>query len=321
MDCTNEASIEEFGQFIKDDVFREVESVGINGGEPSLVKYLPEYARQILTLPKLKSLNVISNGFNKKKILQDLELIYEMCRNKSVSFHVSISLDGVGVIHDAVRGKSGAFEKTISTIEAIIQKKYNYCDSFDIGCTIVNQNVNNLIELDSYAKVKGYNIKYRLGIQNKRIKSDEIISKFSVIGNENQQAAKEFFHYQISKATTINEKFKYFSIFSWLNSNSPKRMLGCVWKDEGITLDSRGELYYCAVASNSLGSLRKKTGREIFFNNENINHRKNIIYERCDLCIHDYSGKPYFFDIYKFLKFLIYRRFAMLIFRAKARIL
>jgi len=297
MDHSGEATVEEFAKFMKDDIFKEVESVGINGGEPSLVPNLSEYAKEILSLPKINSLNIISHGFSKKPLLKSVEEIYKMCCEKKVKFHISISLDGVGEVHNTVRGKPNVFEKTISTIDEIIKKQHKYCDSYDIGCTIVKQNIDYLIELDTYAKRKNYNMKYRLGIDNKRIESDKLRDQYSVIYSPLRQSAKEFFHYKMMKEKDLVNRFKYYSIFAWLNSKVPKRLLGCIWKDEGITLDARGELYYCAVASESIGSLRKEQGEKIFFDEENIEYRKSIVKNSCDNCIHDYSGQAEFKNV------------------------
>jgi len=319
MDHSNEASVEEFAKFMKDGIFKEVESVGINGGEPSLVPNLDEYANEILKLPSLKSLNIISNGFSPKLFFKNIEKIYQNCKEKGIRFHISISLDGVGEIHNIVRGRPKVFGKTISTIDEIVKNQYKYCDSYDIDCTIVNQNVDYLIELDTYAKSKNYNIKYRLGIDNKRIESDKVRDQYSVIYSSLRQSAKEFFHYQFSQAKDLANKFKYFSIFYWLNSDKPKRLLGCTWKDEGITLDARGELYYCAVASDSIGSLRKDNGEKIFFDDKNIEYRRSIIRNSCDGCIHDYSGKAEFKNIIIFLKNIIKNRLAMKMYEIKLR--
>lgn len=311
MDSSHEASLEEFSQFMKDPIFKEVKAVGINGGEPTLIKNLPAYAEEVLKLPNLRSLNVISNGFNKNKLLEDLQNIYEKCRKKQIKFHVSISLDGVGEIHDKVRGKKGSFDKVIATIDEIKDNKRYYCDSFDLGCTVVRQNVDYLQELDVFVDSKQLPIKYRLGVPNKRIQSDEILDNYSVLADENKQSAKEFFHYQMNKANRIQEKFKYFSIFTWLDSNNPKRFMGCAWKDEGITLDSRGNLYYCAVASKSIGSLRSENGKDVFFASNNIKYRANLVKEQCDQCIHDYSGKTDISNVIKFLKMLVSKKLAM----------
>lgn len=319
MDHSGEATVEEFAKFMQDDIFKKVEAVGINGGEPSLVPNLFEYADEILKLPSLKSLNIISHGFSPKPLFKNIEKIYSACKEKGINFHVAISLDGVGEIHDIVRGRPHVFEKTTETIDEIIKNQHKYCDSYDIGCTIVSQNIAYLIELDTYAKSKNYNIKYRLGIDNKRIESDKLRDQYSVIYSPLRQSAKEFFHYQMSQTKDLANRFKYYSIFSWLNSKNPQRMLGCTWKDEGITLDARGELYYCAVASDSIGSLRKEKGEKIFFDDKNIEYRKSIIKNNCDGCIHDYSGQPEFKNVLKFLSDTFKDRLTMKLYQWKLR--
>lgn len=317
MSHSNEMSVGELGQFLKDPIFKKIESVGINGGEPSLIPNLTDYAREVLKLPKLKSLDIISNGFNKESFLKSLQEIYKNCRDKGIRFHVSISLDGVGRIHDAIRGKLNVFEKTVSTIDEIVANQGKYCDSIDVGCTIIQQNVDYLIELDAFSNIKNYVMKYRLGIDNKRIESDKLRDDYSVICNSSQlQSAKEFMYSKFCGAKNLMDKFKYFSIFYWLNSKKPKRLLGCAWKDEGITMDARGDLYYCAVASKKIGSLRKDHGKEVFFNNTNIEYKKGII-NNCDGCIHDYSGRPEFRNIMIFFKEFLADRLSMRIYKFK----
>jgi MoaA/NifB/PqqE/SkfB family radical SAM enzyme len=321
MDNSGEATVEEFGRFLQDDIFKKVEAVGINGGEPTLVSNLHEYADEILKLPALRSLNIISHGFNTPRALRAFEIIYSACKVKGVSFHVSISLDGVGPIHDDVRRIPGGFLKTMATVNELIINQQKYCDSYEIGCTVVSQNIHHLIELDTYAKIKNYNIKYRLGIDNKRIESDKLRNKYSVIYSPLRQSAKEFFHYLMSDSKGIVDKFKYYSIFYWLNQEKPKRLLGCSWKDEGVTLDARGELYYCAVASDSIGSLRKEKGEKIFFDDVNINYRKGIIQNNCDSCIHDYNGKVELKNILQFLMDITQYKYSLIKYIIKAKLM
>ena len=318
MDHSNEMTLEEIKNYLKDPIFKEVSSVGINGGEPSLVKQLPQIAEQVLNLPKIKSLNIISNGFNKEALLVKVEKIYGLCRKKSVNFHLSFSLDGYGKIHDNVRGVKKAFERASKSIEYALENKSRYCDSIDIGCTIVRQNVNHLIELDAYASRKNYPMKYRLGIGNKRIASDEIVSDYSVLHDKkSRQSVIEFIHSRFFKAKKIMDKFKYFSLFYFLSEKNPKRLLGCMWQDEGITIDAKGNIYYCAVVSKKIGSLRKQKGEAIFFDEKNIAYRKSIIEHKCQNCIHDYSGKPYIGYVLIFLKHYIFEKIWCKIYRIK----
>lgn len=326
MDYSNEVDLEEFSIFLKDPLFKEVTAVGINGGEPSLIRGLPKFAEEICKLPKLTSLNIITHGFNNRLILKYIKEIYEICQKYEKSFHVSISLDGYKEIHDSVRGKN-VFNKTFDTILEIKNNQSSYCDSFDLGCTVVKQNVDYLVELDCFLKTHelDHKIKYRLGIDNKRIESDQLRDQYSVIFEKLdhgyssvRQSAKEFFFGRISKSKLINDKFKYFALFNWLNASNPKRLLGCHWKDEGVTMDARGKLYYCAVESDEIGDLRSsESGEASFFSDININYRQSIVKDKCDECIHDYDGDIHWTSSYVFLKEMFIRRFSMQVYRFK----
>lgn len=312
MDKEEELSSKEFGEILKDSIFKEVKAVGVNGGEPTLLPNLNEYIDHILTLPKIKSLNIISNGFKTDYLLGILEDIKGKCVSMGVQFHVSISLDGVGEIHDKQRGISDVFQKTTKTIDALVRDTNKYCHSFDVACTVTKINVDYLVQLERYAQAKGYPMKFRLGIENKRIGSDVISERFSVLDDSSsRQSAKEFFFHLFYSSQKPWDKYKYFCIFKFLQEYpNGKRLLPCAWKEDGITLDSQGNIYYCAVASDRIGSLKESNGEAIYFAEHNLNHRRSIVKNSCSKCIHDYHGTPHFSSIFVFLRFLFAERFS-----------
>lgn len=319
MDYSHEMTVEEFSRFMNDDIFSKVESVGINGGEPSLIRELPSFTEEILKLPRIKNLNIISHGFNKKLLLASLEEMYKKCKAKGVAFHISISLDGYGETHDTVRGLK-VFKLTSETILEIKNNRAKYCDTFDVGCTVMLQNVDRLKELEAYGRMHGLEIKYRLAIGNKRIESDKLVAQFSLLKNHVYQSAREFFHSRYLLATNIKRKFKYYAIYYFLTAPKPKRLMGCHWQENGLTMDSRGDLYYCAVKSDKIGGLREANGTDIFFSDKNIEHRKHIVENDCDNCIHDYDGKPYIADAWLFLKNILFEKYYWVNYYLKAKI-
>ena len=319
MDTSGEMDSIEFQKILSDPLFSQVTSVGINGGEPTLVNNIDEYARALCRLPNLRSLSIISHGFNTDRALRSIAQIRKICEQAEVKFHVSISLDGVGEVHDKVRNVPDVFKKTMATILSIKRDKSLYCDTFDVACTVVKGNVHELAELEAFAEMHDLPIKYRLGISNKRIGSDRLLDQFSVISDEQYRfSAIEFFHWQTIKASSLTEKFKYYAIFDWLQSPKPSRLLGCIWKDRGITLGPRGDLYYCAVASDCLGSLRESPGKGLYENPKNLKHRSEIIANSCDRCIHDYGGPITLKSYMKFMKFLIKNRFSLKLYKLKS---
>lgn len=315
-DCSGEVSLSEFSRMMRDELFSEVVGVGLNGGEPALINDLPKFVREVLKLPKLKSFNIITNGFVRTRFLYAVSEIYKMCKDEGVWFHLAVSLDGVNEVHDSVRNVPDAFVRATATISEILSNKASYCDSFDVACTIVKQNVCSLPELDAYCKLHNFPITYRLGIENARIGSDKIKSQYSVLDDPKlRQLAKEFFHAKMFESRDIHQKFKYFSIFYWMNASPPRRLLGCAWQEEGVTMDARGDLYYCAVASPKLGSLREESGSKIFFSSANMGHRKKILRDVCDSCIHDYSGKITISSLIEFIREIVRNRYSMTLYR------
>ncbi len=319
MDTRGEMDINEFQKILSDPLFSQVNSVGINGGEPTLVHNISHYAQALCNLPKIRYLSIISHGFNTERALRSIAQIKKICEKADVKFHVSISLDGIEEVHNKVRNVPDVFKKTLATILSIKRDKSLYCDTFDVACTVVKDNVHELTELEAFADFHELPIKYRLGISNKRIGSDRLLDQFSVVSDEQYKfSAIEFFHWQTIKASSLAEKFKYYAIFDWLQSSKPSRLLGCIWKDQGITLGPRGDLYYCAVASDCLGSLRESCGSELYSNPKNLRHRNDIITNSCDQCIHDYGGPITLKSYLKFMKFLIKNRFSLKLYKFKS---
>jgi sulfatase maturation enzyme AslB (radical SAM superfamily) len=246
-----------------------------------------------------------------------LEKIYTVCKQKNIYFSVSISLDGYGEIHDKIRGIPNVFGKTIATIREINKNRKKYCDSFDVGCTITQQNANHLVELDVFAKKENIDIKYRIGIENKRIESYPISKQFSIFHQKTEFSVREYIFSMYMRTKNLNDRFKYFSIFQSICNKRTKRLAGCVWKDRAITIDARGEVFYCAVESNSIGSLREKKGEEIFFDKKNLLYRKAIVDQKCMSCVHDYIGPIEFKDAMSFLKELVFNRYYLYVYYVK----
>lgn len=304
-----EMTVEEFQKIINDDIFKNIKSVGINGGEPFLCKNLIPFVKILSEKENIQAINIISNGFLTAIILEKTKEIYEICKRKNIKFHISFSLDGYEKIHNQVRGIPNIFPKTIKTISSIVNNKELYCDSYDIGCTVVKQNVDYLMELESFAEKMNWNIKFRLGIRNERLHNSIIYDDFSVLEDKKtRQTAKEFFFGQILKSNNLYDQYKYWAIFTYLNGDE-NRKLGCDWQENGITLDGEGNIYYCAVESPCIANLKKMNGEKEFFRKNNLEIRKNIIQNRCSKCIHDYFGQLLLSNVIKFLKWKFYHKY------------
>ncbi len=80
--------------------------MGINGGEPTLRKDLAEIVDVLFTnLPKLSGIALITNSLNSSQVIERIGEIGQVIKSHSGNLDVMVSLDGVGEVHDRVRGE------------------------------------------------------------------------------------------------------------------------------------------------------------------------------------------------------------------------
>ncbi len=291
MNDNKDFSLIDLKNAFEDKVFSKIKSVGVNGGEPFLKSNLEEYIEVLFSLPNLKEISIISNGVLSSQILKKLELIYPMCKNKGVKLNVTFSIDGYGEKHDEIRGIKGSFVKTIDTIKSIQINKDKYCDNLGVICTISKYNIYSLSELESYFKVnKLTNISYQLAVQHKRLDNKGFAEEFSILNDKHMKMiAREFF---FSKYCETNE-VRYYYIYKYILDNFSNRMISCMYQSDAITIDASGNLCYCAVESDTIGTINKISIYRQVYDKQNLAYRKSIIEQKCNDCIHYSDSKTY----------------------------
>jgi MoaA/NifB/PqqE/SkfB family radical SAM enzyme len=110
----------ELGRLLSDPLFARVEHLGISGGEPTLRRDLVEVARAAHdALPALRSISFTTHGFHVSRWEKLLPALAALARERGTQLRVHVSVDGVGALHDRVRGIPGAWEKALATSERV----------------------------------------------------------------------------------------------------------------------------------------------------------------------------------------------------------
>lgn len=281
---------------LKNKLFKHVEHVGVTGGEPTLRNDLPEIFLAIIkTLPKIKGISMISNGIQKEKIIKIVPLLYKVCCDNNVSFNIMFSLDGINERHDLVRGVKNNFDNVIYLINHIdIPKKY-----ISIGCTISKINVWDVDDLLFFLKKNNIYGRFRIAEFIKRLYNENNKTQIRNFTADEKYNLQLFFYkliFSYEKNDTI--KRTYYNIINMLEGG--KRKIGCPYKfSEGIVLNAKGEIAYCAPKSNVIGNALINNANKIY--RKNLLHKKEIIKKFCNDCIHDYhytlTVKEYFIKI------------------------
>lgn len=294
-------SVDEVRRVLADDLFSEVRSVGINGGEPTLRQDLAEIAGAIAeTLPSVTRISLITNALQPARAIRRITEIRERLAGTGVSLDVMVSLDGVGAVHDLVRGMPGNFRSAVEVLDHLLSLRDG--TAVRVGCTIIHANAMHLHKVLDFCRRRGVYVKFRLGVPHRRLynltpPAPKTIGKrswidtrpFSLSSAERWEVGQFLLSLCREYEPSAQQRLFYRSLVGQL-VHGKARKAGCDWQHRGVTLGSRGDLMYCAVQSNALGDARKTSAGELYVAHQA--HLEDIVSSKCDDCAHDYMGMP-----------------------------
>jgi len=280
----------ELKKIVADPLFSEVQGVGMNGGEPTLRKDLADLAHELIVgLPNLRQISLITNGLAPNLVIPRTAELYKVTKATSVKLDIMLSLDGVGEVHDRVRGRNKNFEAVEECLDYF--RSHDIGDSYRLGCTLIADNIEDAERLMLWSEKKNVYCRFRVGIPHQRLYTKDKEAPFSL-------SKRQVFHLCNFLDTLI---YRY-------ESSNPQRQLflknlrdqicygapranGCAWQEEGVTLLSDGGFAYCAVESPALGNLLEgpDSASSLYAGNQAV--LRDIIDKKCGGCLHDYEGK------------------------------
>lgn len=145
----------------------------MSGGEPFIRKDLPQIVALACKYLKPRVIHTPTNAIMTERIIKNTEEIIKIIRkyDPTVPFTVKPSIDGVGELHDEIRGVKGNFDKLLRTIEGLKKLEEKY-DNFhlELGTVISNFNIDHLDEIEDFV--------HSLGVESYRNEVAECRTEF-----------------------------------------------------------------------------------------------------------------------------------------------
>ena len=270
----------------------DISNFGITGGEPFLRQDLPSIIEMASKhLPCLKVIGITTNGFNSERIAR---LLPEMIASKpdDVSLRITVSLDGVGEVHNLTRGVPAVFKKVERSLDYLNAKFANIENCIvDLACTITSTNsaYQSLSKLHDYASKRNMPIIYRLAVEVERIFNRELIelngphsTKFQAV--EVQKFLKE----RVDEQKYSLRGAYYRMMLDYLENPDAKRSISCKEKRDGIMVDSNGDVFVCSVSGKKIGNLFSDAHNDLE-ESARLN-RREVRNEYCAKCFHDHMS-------------------------------
>jgi MoaA/NifB/PqqE/SkfB family radical SAM enzyme len=119
------------------------------GGQPFLRKDLAEIVKIFYKETNVRNVGIPTNGTMTERTVQFVKDVLKSC--PEIGLGIDVSLDGIGEIHDDIRGVRGLFEKAVTTYRELRKLEKEYTNfNVNIETTVSSYNDSHLNEMYDY---------------------------------------------------------------------------------------------------------------------------------------------------------------------------
>ncbi len=282
---TDALSLEQMDQIFADSVYERVEYIILAGGEPTLRNDLPEMvALMHKHMPRLKKLMIASNVINRASVQKQYPKIARYCATHKIRLTLGVSLDGVGEMHDQVRGVPGAFEQVMENVKFMqnLQKEVPFGMSLDP--TIFSMNVKEMQKLKALADQLNLPITFQFAAMADGYYNNSALEDVISVDEEGRHSIIDFLKQQIAQSSLFDALSYYYAEVIEQAEGATQRNLPCPFSDQGLVLNPDGTLQYCHN-SQPIGSALKTASSELYYSEKNLDYRRDTIQGKtCATC-------------------------------------
>ncbi|OGV92694.1 hypothetical protein A3B57_01325 [Microgenomates group bacterium RIFCSPLOWO2_01_FULL_47_10] len=282
----SELSYEDWEWIMQDKIFRNIRALTISGGEPTMNKDLVRLAElYIHSMPKLKKLGMITNGFTPEFIIKKIEAIAKLCRKHDIHFSVSVSVDGVGKMHETIRRIPDGFNKTMKTVQLVSELKQKYDISLGVGSLLLRQNLGEYEKTKKWFEERNIPINFQIvGFHETFVNNLETKKDLDFVTKQKDALAQVL--QKLAKPTSLFDFRSYYwrDLYDMYVHKKP-RTTPCPFQYDQFVMDSFGDVYYC-LSERKIGNVRNRQNSvsQIYYDPKNLAFRKGMTKSSCLKC-------------------------------------
>ncbi|MBN2071275.1 MAG: radical SAM protein [Candidatus Krumholzibacteriota bacterium] len=241
--------------------------VNITGGEPFLRDDIVELVREIHEKAENPRIVISTNGFQSKKIAHVAPKLLAISKKVGIA----VSLDGIGEVHDRIRGVDGGFEKVLETLNQLKRIGYR---NVRVAFTAQKENVKHLGAVYDLSRQYGYQFTTSV-VQN---------SEFYFSTSDNQQVdpgdlERELKYVMKKELFSLSPKrwlraYFYSGVLRY--NMAGERALGCRAGRDSVFIDPEGKVYPCLTLEKEMGNLNESSFKEIWNSEKAEKARKAV---------------------------------------------
>ncbi|GIW07105.1 MAG: hypothetical protein KatS3mg060_1910 [Dehalococcoidia bacterium] len=267
-------------------------SVGISGGEPFLRKDLAQ-VYGILADHGLTDFTVPTNGLMPKRVQDIVRQMVEQNRDTRTS--VMLSIDGLGELHDRIRGVPGNFKKVKDTYDALVALKRDYPANppiIKVGTVLCNWNIDQIPALIDWVhaelpEVDFHNFEIMRGTGPDDQLGAPSIAQLEAVKPHIFRAWDRYSfygkNYPAQSWLALGLKRFIFTMYIEM-MRQERQLIPCYAGTTSAVVDATGNLYFCEIRE-SIGNLREASFAQLWRSEKAERIRASIKRGEC-WCVH-----------------------------------
>jgi MoaA/NifB/PqqE/SkfB family radical SAM enzyme len=231
--------------------------INVSGGEPLLRRDLAQVIEVMQqTCPGVRII-ISTNGL--------LPEVLDEVLGRVDGVAVRVSVDGIGDLHDEIRGVDRAFEKVLASIE--VCRKHGISD-LGVCATMIRQNAGRVTEVYEFAERGGLQFTFTVAHSSETFfgdKDSEQPSAEAARGDIDRIKARLF------ASRSIKDWFRAYFVEGLMDVLKGRpRPIECRAGTDFFYLDPEGRIYPCHLWDKEMGNILEQTYEEIVASNRGV---------------------------------------------------
>lgn len=242
---TRELTLPDIDKIFQDqNLCQNLEIINLTGGEPTLRENLDQIVQlAVRGCPRLRRIDLSTNGVRSEQVLDAVERLLAVLLPTNIRLTTCVSLDGIGELHERIRGQEHIFAAIDRTIKALKELMGLYT-SFDLGLnmTVGRLNYFAIDDVLAYAERLKLGLNFTLAaVSDIGVESRAVREQFELQPAERELLALKFL--QLRQAHLIQSPYADFLI-RWLKTGQRKG--NCAFQEgEAVLIEPTGNTYCC----------------------------------------------------------------------------
>lgn len=231
-----------------------------SGGEPTLRKDLPEMVASAFRHCRPGIINIPTNGIQYKVIPSRIEHVLQAAPKSEVI--INLSLDGLGLKHDEVRGVRGNWAHAMKTYSALKQLKKQYKHlTLGVHTVISNFNIDAFPELCEFVSRELKPDSFITEIAEERVELDTVglgitptAERYTVAIDTLLESLKDQRLRGVAEVTQAFRRQYYDLVKRTLREQ--RQVIPCMAGVASAQIAPNGDVWTCCIRAESMGNLR-----------------------------------------------------------------